>query len=105
MKGVLVQLAVREQGGAGSPRFFTGRHFAVEAHRHQSERQAHMHLPARVGAYIRAYRQLAPTCWRPQMGRPALGIMHAPLFHIGRIQDPTTHTMHMALAWPIWVRR
>ena len=62
----------------------------------------HTHLPARVGADIRAYRQLAPHRLKAPGGLPCLDIRHEPLFHSRCILDPTTH---LPLAWPAWARR
>lgn len=49
----------------------------------------HTHLPAKLGAYIRACRQLAPL-WLTVPDGPSLDIMHEPILHSGRIRYLTS---------------
>ena len=62
----------------------------------------HMRLPARVGTYTMACRQLAPYLLADRDKLPSQDILQEPLFRNGRIIDPNTH---LSFAWLMWARR
>ena len=107
VEGVLPQMAVPQQRVAGRPRPRARRHITAHLAARflisSSMDVRHMHLPASIGANIRAYRQLAPHRMTAPDGLPSLTTCMSPsLFHNRRILDPTTH---LPFAWPIWARR